>query len=58
VRVRFWTGLKEGDGVLGNTWSPAELLGGHTPVVYVRELSGKNRGAIALTHVELAGTDV
>jgi hypothetical protein len=55
IRVRFWTGAREAKGRIGNTFSPAQLLSGHTPVVYVRDLEGKNWGAIALTHVEPVG---
>jgi hypothetical protein len=51
--IRFWKGAREGEGVRGNTYSPADVLSGHTPVVYVRDLEGKNHGAIALTHVEV-----
>lgn len=47
VRVRFWKGLRLGEPREGETWTEAQLLGGHTPVVYI-----KGHGAIALTHVE------
>jgi hypothetical protein len=53
VRVRFWMGAREGEGRIGKTWSEAQLLSGHTPVVYVRDLDGKNHGAVALTHIEV-----
>jgi hypothetical protein len=46
--VRYWKGLREGEGRLGRTRSEATLLGGHTPVVWVDTTSG----AIGLTHVE------
>ncbi len=46
--VRYWTGLRKGDGVASVTRTEAQLLGGHTPVVWV-----EGEGAcIALTHVE------
>lgn len=52
--VRYWTGVREGDGKTGVTRSEAYLLGasngqpGHTPVVFV-EGEGS---CIALTHVQ------
>ncbi|MEV8248111.1 hypothetical protein AB0R01_30710 [Streptomyces rochei] len=46
--VRYWTGLREGDGKTGQTRSQAEVLQGHTAVVWVT-----GHGAcIALSHVE------
>ena len=50
--VRFWTGPREGEGKTGKTWSEAQLLSGHTPVVFIRDETGKNIGCVALTHVE------
>lgn len=48
TRVRYWTGLREGDGVESVTRSRASVLGGHTVVVWV-----DGQGAcIALSHVE------
>ncbi len=52
--VRYWTGVREGEGKTGRTRSTAYLLGassdqpGHTPVVFV-EGEGS---CIALTHVQ------
>lgn len=47
--VCYWPGLRKGDGVWSNTRTPASLLGGYTPVVWV-----EGRGdCIALTHVEV-----
>ena len=46
--VRFWPGVREGVGREGKTRSAAELLGGHTPVVWIEDWSG----CIALTHVQ------
>lgn len=46
--VRYWTGLREGDGVRSRTITKAQVLGGHTAVVWV-----EGHGAcIALSHVE------
>lgn len=53
TRVRFWTGAREGEGRFGYTWTKAQLLGGHTPVVYVHDSAGKNHGCVALTHIEV-----
>lgn len=49
TRVRYWTGLREGEGRVGKTRSAAEVLSGHTAVVWVEGC----RGCVALTHVEL-----
>lgn len=48
--VRYWPGFREGDGKTGRTRSTAQLLGGHTPVVWVEGATG----SIALTHVDPA----
>lgn len=49
--VRYWTGLREGDGAVSVTRWPASVLGGHTAVVWV-----EHEGAcIALTHVDPIG---
>ena len=47
--VRYWRGVREGEpsGVGKVRW-PAELLGGHTPVVWIEDCTG----CVALTHVE------
>lgn len=46
--VRYWPGIREGEGVASTTRSAAMVLGGHTAVVWV-----EGRGdCIALTHVE------
>ena len=51
VRVRYWTGVREGYGVESATRSEAQMLGGHTAVVWV-----EGHGAcIALSHVEPMG---
>lgn len=46
--VRYWTGERDGDGKTSVTRTVAELLGGHTPVVWVEG----EASCIALTHVE------
>ena len=51
VTVRFWTGLREGEGRIGVTWTDARIMCEHA-VVYVRDEQGKNVGAISLTHIE------
>lgn len=48
TRVRYWRGAREGQGLIGFTRYPAEVLGGHTPVVWICGCSG----CIALSHVE------
>lgn len=45
--VRYWTGVREGPGTAGVTRTGAEVLGGHTAVLWVEGVAG----AIALTHV-------
>jgi hypothetical protein len=45
--VRFWPGLREGDGQVSKTRTRAQVLYGHTAVLWV-----EGRGdCIALTHV-------
>lgn len=46
--VEYWRGIVEGDGLKSKTSSAAEVLGGHTAVVWV-EAQGP---CIALTHVK------
>lgn len=48
TKVRYYTGVKDGKPSQGVTCGPADLLGGHTPVVFVEGV-----GAIALTHIEI-----
>lgn len=48
THVQYWTGVREGRGKFSTTRSAAELLGGHTPVVWV----AGHEACIALTHVE------
>lgn len=46
--VRYWKGAREGNGKVSRTRTPAQLLSGHTAVVWLENVSG----CIALTHVE------
>lgn len=48
--VRYWPGVREGDGKPATTRKPAQLIGGHTAVVWV---TGET-SFIRLTHVEPA----
>ncbi len=48
TRVRYWTGLREGEGRVSTTRFPAQLLSGHTDVVW---MVGE-AGCVALSHVE------
>lgn len=49
--VRYWPGLRRGDGIESVTRTPAWAMGGHTAVVSVEGYAG----GIALTHVEVLG---
>lgn len=49
--VVYWTGVREGDGRRSRTRSVAQLLSGHTAVVWVEG----EASCISLTHVEVAG---
>lgn len=46
--VRYWPLTRQGDGKTAVTRTPAQVLGGHTPVVWVTGESS----CIALTHVD------
>ena len=46
--VRYWTGVREGDGKTSKTRSEAQLLSGHTAVVWMEAESG----CVCLSHVE------
>ncbi|MEU4231122.1 hypothetical protein AB0F17_43095 [Nonomuraea sp. NPDC026600] len=46
--VRYWTGWREGEGRRSRTRTPAQLLGGHTAVVWMEGESS----CVALSHVE------
>ena len=43
-----WTGEKKGPGRVGQVRARAEILSGHTPIVWLAGI----RGCIALSHVE------
>ena len=45
--VLYWLGAREGEGKRSKTRSSAELLGGHTAVVWIEGVSG----CVALSHV-------
>lgn len=47
--VRYWPGVREGDGIESVTRSEAWLMGGHSPVVMIEGYPG----GIALSHVEV-----
>jgi hypothetical protein len=46
--VRYWTSTRDGVGKVGKTRSEAEVMGGHTAVVWIEGCSG----CVALTHVQ------
>lgn len=46
--VRYWKGVREGAGKVSTTRTVAQLLGGHTAVVWLNGVSG----CIALTHIQ------
>lgn len=48
-KVRYWTGLREGEGVESTTRSEAQAIGNHTAVVWVEGHSA----CITLSHIEL-----
>ncbi len=50
ARVRYWRGVKSGPpSGEGETAGPATVLGGHTAVVWVKDVAA----CIALSHVEV-----
>jgi hypothetical protein len=46
--VRYWTGVREGIGKVSTTRTEAEVLSGHTAVVWLNNESG----CLALSHIE------
>ncbi|GAA2701394.1 hypothetical protein GCM10010412_099140 [Nonomuraea recticatena] len=52
--VRYWSGYREGEGKTSRTRTTAELLGGHTAVVWLEDVAG----CVSLTHVETVDTDL
>lgn len=53
--VRFWTGLREGEGRTGKLSYEGVYTIGGTPCVYIGPVDGRAVGAVALTHVEKIG---
>lgn len=53
TKVRYWSGVRVGQGKTGVTTSEAFLLGGHTPVVMI----DTSRSCVALTHVSVRPTE-
>ena len=51
--VRFWTGLREGQGRIGQISYDGIYQIGGTPGVYIGPVNGRAVGFVALTHVEL-----
>lgn len=47
TQVRYWTGMREGDGKLSKTRTKASVLSGHTAVVWVED----HPACIALSHI-------
>ena len=48
TRVRYWTGRREGLGKISTTLTEAQVIGGHTAVVWLENQTG----CVALSHVE------
>jgi hypothetical protein len=48
TRVRYWTGIREDPGKISTTRTEAQVLSGHTAVVWVEH----EPGCVALSHVE------
>jgi hypothetical protein len=48
TRVRYWTGVREGLGKISKTRTVAQVLGGHTAVVWLED----HNACVALSHVE------
>lgn len=54
TKVRYWTGIREGEGRPGKVGARAYVLGGHSPVVWIIADDPKApAGTVALTHVEV-----
>ncbi len=51
--VRYWTGTRDGIGKVSRTKTDAQVIGGHTAVIWLDDESG----CIALSHVEPLPTD-
>jgi hypothetical protein len=48
TRVRYWTGVREGLGKVSKTRTVAQVLEGHTAVVWLED----HIACVALSHVE------
>lgn len=48
ARVRYWSGIREGPGVLSRTRTQAQMLVSHTAVVWVEGYAA----CISLSHVQ------
>jgi hypothetical protein len=48
TQVRYWTGFREGDGIVSKTKTAAQVLGGHTAVVWVEG----EASCISLSHIQ------
>jgi hypothetical protein len=46
---RYWTGERDGEGKTAHTRSVAEVLSGHTAVVWLKGVTG----CVSLTHVQV-----
>lgn len=53
TRVRFWSGLREGEGRLGTIKYDGVYEIGGTASVYIRSDDGKLSSAVAISHVEI-----
>jgi len=53
TRVRFWSGIREGEGRLGTIKYDGVYEIGGTASVYVRSDDGKYSASVAITHVEI-----
>lgn len=52
--VRYWRGVRDGQGVESRTRTRVQMLGGHTAVVWVEGYAS----CVALTHVEVIGEEL
>jgi hypothetical protein len=48
TRVRYWTGSRDGIGKVSHTRTEAQVIGGHTAVVWLEDQTG----CVALSHIE------
>ena len=57
TRVRFWSGVREGEGRLGTIKYDGVYEIGGTASVYVRSDDGKYSASVAISHVEVLRTN-